>query len=315
MHGTSNNVTIAGLDGSTSFNGILGSSINGTYTSISNVTLDSYELNIADSTTATASGDVGGSSVTATQNRLYDVSMLNIQTMTVPETNVSYGMRTTTGRSIHGTETEFSLAAVSNKISVIANDNTTGIQMSFGIAMGSSYTSGTLATTWAADASANAFVGQVNNADSTSNNWEITGVQLEIGEYSSSSIPNFEHESFGDNLARCQRYFQVIGEGSEKPLGNGHYWEDSEVFLQKDLNTTMRAEPTGVIVTGTNYYRLFRDGGTDDLNTFTVNSSSSKETLTLYASSSHGVTSNTKNRPVFLRGMNSSSKISADAEL
>ena len=52
MHGTSNNVTIAGLDGSTSYNGILGSSINGTYTSISNVTLDSYEVNIADSTTA-----------------------------------------------------------------------------------------------------------------------------------------------------------------------------------------------------------------------------------------------------------------------
>ena len=37
--------------------------------------------------------------------------MLNIQTMTVPETNISYGMRTTTGRSIHGTETEFSLVA------------------------------------------------------------------------------------------------------------------------------------------------------------------------------------------------------------
>ncbi len=90
---------------------------------------------------------------------------------------------------------------------VIANDNTTGIQMSFGIAMGSSYTSGTLATTWAADASANAFVGQVNNADSTSNNWEITGVQLEVGEYTSSTLPPFQHESYGDNLKRCMRYY------------------------------------------------------------------------------------------------------------
>ena len=55
MHArTSNNVTIC-LDASTSFNGILGPSINGTYTSISNVTLDSYELNITDSTTATSS--------------------------------------------------------------------------------------------------------------------------------------------------------------------------------------------------------------------------------------------------------------------
>jgi hypothetical protein len=123
MHGTGNNVTIAGLDASTSYNGINGSSINGTYTSISNVTLDSYQVSIADSSTATASGDVGGSSVTATQNRLYDVSMLNIQTMTVPETNVTYSMRPTTGKSVHGSETEFSLASTSNALSVVANDN------------------------------------------------------------------------------------------------------------------------------------------------------------------------------------------------
>jgi len=101
---------------------------------------------------------------------------------------------------------------------VIANDNTTGIQMSFGIAMGSSYTSGTLATTWAADASANAFVGQVNNADSTSNNWEITGVQLEVGEYTSATLPPFQHESFGDNLAKCQRYFVKIETGGSSSL-------------------------------------------------------------------------------------------------
>ena len=61
--------------------------------------------------------------LTATQNRLYDVSMLNIQTMTVTWNKYSYGMRTTTGRSVHGSETEFSLASCSNKISVIANDN------------------------------------------------------------------------------------------------------------------------------------------------------------------------------------------------
>ena len=53
MHSTSNNVTIAGLDGSTSYNGILGSSINGTYTSISNVTLDSYDIQVPGSTNAT----------------------------------------------------------------------------------------------------------------------------------------------------------------------------------------------------------------------------------------------------------------------
>ena len=124
MHGTSNNVTISGLSASTTYNGINGSAINGTYTSISNVTLDSYDIGpLADSTVANATGDVGGSTVVATQNRLYDVAMLNMQTMTVPETNASFSMRTTTGRSVHGAETEFSLASSSNAISVVANDN------------------------------------------------------------------------------------------------------------------------------------------------------------------------------------------------
>ena len=119
MHGTSNNVTISGLGASTTYNGITGSSINGTYTSISNVTLDSYDIQIADSSTATSSGDMGGSLVVATQNRLYDVSMLNIQTMTVPDTNIGYSIRPTSGKSIHGSETEFLLTSTTNKVNVV----------------------------------------------------------------------------------------------------------------------------------------------------------------------------------------------------
>ncbi len=46
MHGTSNNVTISGVPSGT-HNGIVHSDINGTYTSISNVTLDSYDITTA----------------------------------------------------------------------------------------------------------------------------------------------------------------------------------------------------------------------------------------------------------------------------
>jgi hypothetical protein len=157
--------------------------------------------------------------------------------------------------------------------------------------------------------------GTLNINDNTANDWSITGIQLEVGEYTSSTLPPFQHENYGDSLIRCQRYYQNVVVGNEKPAGVGHYWEDQEVFFQKDLNTTMRGEPTGVIATGTGYYRIFRDGGVDDLDSITVNSSTSKHTLTLYGSSGNGVASNTKNRPCFLRGMNSSSKIAADAEL
>ena len=199
---------------------------------------------------------------------------------------------------------------------VIANDNTTGIQMSFGIAMGSSYTSGTLATTWAADASANAFVGQVNNADSTSNNWEITGVQLEVGEYTSATLPPFQHESYGDNLARCQRYFNMICEGSQKPIGNGLFWEAQEVFVTMPINgSTMRTTPSIYQTTGTDYFWAYRNGAADGMTELTLNAASSERVITFYVGSSQGLASDTKNRPVFFRSGQTASRLGLDAEL
>ena len=88
----------------------------------------------------------------------------------------------------------------------INDDNGTGFDMLWYLAAGSNFTSGTLATDWASIVSANRAVGQVNLADSTSNEWYITGVQLEVGEQATP----FEHRSFGDELQRCQRYFQII---------------------------------------------------------------------------------------------------------
>src|SRR6056300_780393 len=121
MHGTDNNVTIAGVASGT-YNGITSAQINTTYTSISNVTLDSYDVTTAG--TATATGDVGGATVTATQNRAFDVLNLGgIQTMLVPGTNIDYYVRPTTGKSIHGSESEFSLTSFANKLAVVNNDN------------------------------------------------------------------------------------------------------------------------------------------------------------------------------------------------
>jgi len=120
MHGASNNVTISGVAAGT-YNGISSAQINGTYTSISNVTLDSYDITTAG--TATATGDIGGSTVTATQNRIYDVANLNLSVMTVPGTTMSYKIRPTTAQSIHGSESEFSLTSTANSINVIPTDN------------------------------------------------------------------------------------------------------------------------------------------------------------------------------------------------
>src|SRR5210317_64216 len=130
MHGTDNNVTIAGVSSGT-YNGISADQINGTYTAIGNVTLDSYTLDPANNSdysdsiaVATSAGDIGGATVTATQNRKYDVlNLAGIQTMQLPGTSINYYIRPTTGKSIHGSESEFSLTSNANKLSVVNNDN------------------------------------------------------------------------------------------------------------------------------------------------------------------------------------------------
>ena len=120
MHGVNNNVTISGIPTGT-YNGISHTDINGTYTSISNITLDSYDITTTG--TATATGDIGGNSISVTENRLFDVSCLNLATLTVPSTDLYYSIRTTTGKSIHGSETEFSLTPLLNSVNVNPGDN------------------------------------------------------------------------------------------------------------------------------------------------------------------------------------------------
>jgi hypothetical protein len=98
---------------------------------------------------------------------------------------------------------------------VIDNDNGAGMQVSWFMGAGASFQSGTLATTWGSNTTANDAVGQVNGLDSTSNNFHLTGIQLEVGEFSSTTLPPFQHESFGDSLRRCLRYcYQISGDGS-----------------------------------------------------------------------------------------------------
>ena len=95
---------------------------------------------------------------------------------------------------------------VGYQTTAITNDNTVGFTVQWWLMAGSTYSSGTLASnTWhnVTSGAANRAVGQVNVVDSTSNEFYITGVQLEIG----TSATPFEHENYGTTLAKCQRYF------------------------------------------------------------------------------------------------------------
>ena len=83
----------------------------------------------------------------------------------------------------------------------------------------------------------------------------ITGVQAELGEFDTTTIPPFQHESVGDNLARCQRYFfKTFAQGTtpaqnvaaNNGLVQGAHTAISDArFPSFHLPVTMRAAGTG----------------------------------------------------------------------
>ena len=146
----------------------------------------------------------------------------------------------------------------------INDDNGSGFVIHWGLSLGSNRTSGSLASTWAAYTQANEHVGNVNFADNTSNVWAITGVQLEVG----SVATDFEHKSFAQELALCQRYFYVHVEGTNQSIGNGTYWTNSNVFCPVHFPVTMRGGPSMTVASdpgdSTDYYSWFRNSGTNN---------------------------------------------------
>ena len=142
----------------------------------------------------------------------------------------------------------------------LTNSNATGLFINFWLGAGSDRTSGTLNTSWNSVTTANRVVGQVNLADSTSNEWYITGVQLEAG-----TASDFEFLPVDVNLGRCERYYQVLADGTEHPTANlctaGQYTSNGAYGVIRFL-TIMRAAPTMEQVTGGDYYR-FRSGATN----------------------------------------------------
>jgi hypothetical protein len=105
-----------------------------------------------------------------------------------------------------------------------ANDNTESIRISWFFDAGSNFTSGAVPTAWESTSAGDKSVSDLAIADNTNNDVAITGVQLEVGEFTSATIPPFQFEDFGDNLARCHRYFQkvaaslVVSDGSNTSL-------------------------------------------------------------------------------------------------
>ena len=130
--------------------------------------------------------------------------------------------------------------AFTTSSSLVSSGYTTGefYQVRFALMAGSDNT-GT-ANQWN---SANDFAStnQTNLFATSSATWDITGVQLEVGEQATP----FEHRSFGDELAKCQRYYQASSETTGNLLFfSGHVDSGATYFAKEKLTVPMRAAPT-----------------------------------------------------------------------
>ena len=125
----------------------------------------------------------------------------------------------------------------------LANSNAGAMYIAFWIHAGSTYTSGTLnSSAWAAQNPANRAVGISSFVDSTNRTLFLTGVQIETG----SQVTPFEHRSIGEELAMCQRYYQLNTPNA------GRSNSTTSVRFQVTGTTEMRTTPSLSLVDGTN---------------------------------------------------------------
>ena len=89
----------------------------------------------------------------------------------------------------------------------INNDNGVGFRVEWVICAGADAKTGSVQTSWTTPAEGDRAAGQtINIATTVGHKFAITGVQLEEGTVATP----YEHRSYGEELARCQRYYEGI---------------------------------------------------------------------------------------------------------
>ena len=124
-----------------------------------------------------------------------------------------------------------------------AFDNDANLSLFFQIWLlgGSNFTSGTLSETWTSVTQANRAVGISNFFSSTSNEFYITAVQLEVGDVAT----EFEILSRGERDALCHRYYLVQRYSVEDPAATA-----GSQYAHSMLQWNMRAAPSGTLTIG-----------------------------------------------------------------
>jgi hypothetical protein len=137
----------------------------------------------------------------------------------------------------------------------INDDNGIGMMIVFPTWWGGNWTNNNTLNTWAAFDSANRTPDWTSTWYTTNDaTFEITGVQLEVGDVAT----DFEHRSYSDELARCQRYYYRIDASTNTYYGSGNIDGSNSSQILINLGRDMRAAPSSLDTTGTATHYILR---------------------------------------------------------
>lgn len=125
---------------------------------------------------------------------------------------------------------------------VLGNDNGASLAVEWWLDKGSNFSGGLVPTSWETLNNADRAVGcTLALGDNTANDFYLTGVQLELG----SVATPFEHRSYGDELARCQRYYWQpdLTTNDYGPISIGSYHSSTLFIGTVILPVTPRGVP------------------------------------------------------------------------
>jgi len=136
------------------------------------------------------------------------------------------------------------------------NDSNSSLAVIWWLGAGSNFTSGTLATSWVTPTTANRAVGQTNVASSTSNYWQITGVQLE----QNYQPTPFEQRPIGVETFLCQRYYWRQGGNAYEPYGLVAFFNNAtNSYFHIKMPAKMRSAPT-MNYSSLSHFNIFVNG-------------------------------------------------------
>jgi len=161
--------------------------------------------------------------------------------------------------------------------------NGTGLKITWGLMGGSTYATSDVGNY----KSSNLFLtsNQVNLFDSTSNEWYITGVQVEVG----SVATDFEHRSFAQELALCQRYYyKILNASSNSFFGMGNVDGSTQFQIGFTFPVQMRAAPSSIDSSGASNF-LMRVRSNSSCTSFSIEKAETNTCFVMFINSGgHG---------------------------